>query len=180
MPGAAKDPSDASQHDADRVLGVVRQVTAELAGSQLDVGLAEQPLRAGFARFLARLGELYREHPCLWRGDASVRTFAARVAHNRAVDHLSKYRRLGEDELDEQHPDPVADPLGHAEVHQRRGALLDAVQRLPLGHRQVVVLALEGFSQREIGQALALEENTVAQRLSRARRQLRDEMGVSA
>jgi len=115
-----------------------------------------------------------------WRGDASLRTFAARVAHNRAIDHLGKHRRLGEDELDEQHPDPAVDPLGHTEAQQRRSVLLSAVQRLPLGHRQVVVLALEGFSQREIGQALALEENTVAQRLSRARKQLRDEMGVTA
>ena len=115
-----------------------------------------------------------------WRGEASLRTFAARVAHNRAIDHLSKYRRLGEDELDERHPDPVADPLGHTEAQQRRNALLNAVQRLPLGLRQVVVLALEGFSQREIGQALALEENTVAQRLSRVRRQLRDELGATA
>lgn len=111
-----------------------------------------------------------------WRGDASLRTFAARVAHNRAIDHLSRYRRLGEDELDEQHPDPKADPLGHTELQQRRHSLLHAVQRLPLRHRQVVVLALEGFSQREIGQALALEDNTVAQRLSRARRQLREDM----
>lgn len=115
-----------------------------------------------------------------WRGDASLRTFAARVAHNRAIDHLSRYRRLGEDELDEQHPDPQAEPLDHTEAQQRRSVLLDAVQQLPLGHRQVVVLALEGFSQREIGQALALEENTVAQRLSRARKQLRHEMGVNA
>ena len=114
-----------------------------------------------------------------WRGEASLRTFAARVAHNRAIGHLTKHRRLGEDELDEHHPDPVADPMRHAELHQRRVVLLTAVQGLPIGFRQVVVLALEGFSQREIGQALGLEENTVAQRLSRARRQLRDQMGVA-
>ena len=114
-----------------------------------------------------------------WRGDASLRTFAARVAHNRAIDHLARHRRV-EDELDEQHPDPVADPLRHAEVQQRRDGLLGAVQQLPLGQRQVVVLALEGFSQREIAQSLGLEENTVAQRLSRARRQLRAWLGETA
>lgn len=114
-----------------------------------------------------------------WRGDASLRTFAARVAHNRAIDHLTKHRRV-DDELDEQHPDPVADPLRHTEVQQRRASLLGVVQALPLGYRQVVVLALEGFSQREIAQSLGLAENTVAQRLSRARKQLREQMGVSA
>ncbi len=115
-----------------------------------------------------------------WRGDASLRTFAARVAHNRAIDHIARHCRLGEDELDEHYTDPAADPLRHAEAQQRRVGLLTAVQGLPLRYRQVVILALEGFSQREIGQALGLEENTVAQRLSRARRQLRSEMGVTA
>lgn len=107
-----------------------------------------------------------------FRGDASLRTFAARVAHNRAIDHLARERRAQGDELQDEHPDPDASPLHHAEAHQRREDLLAAVRRLPLGQRQVVVLALEGFSQREIGQALALEENTVTQRLGRARRQL--------
>lgn len=113
-----------------------------------------------------------------WRGDASLRTFIARVAHNRAVDFLSR-RRIREDELDEHHPDPhpAADPLHQAEAQQRRRDLLDAVRHLPLGQRQVVVLALEGFSQREIGEALGQQENTVAQRLSRARRQLREWLG---
>ena len=115
-----------------------------------------------------------------WRGDASLRTFVARVAHNRAVDHIARHSRLGETELDDQHPDPAVDPLRHAEVQQRRAGLLGAVQALPLRHRQVVVLALEGFSQREIAQSLGLEENTVAQRLSRARRQLREQMGEAA
>ncbi|MBF6025177.1 RNA polymerase sigma factor [Lysobacter niastensis] len=114
-----------------------------------------------------------------WRGEASLRTFVARVAHNRAIDALSRQRRI-EEELDDEHPDPGDDPLRHAEAHQRRSNLLEAVRRLPLGQRQVVVLALEGFSLREIGDALALEENTVAQRLSRSRRQLRDWLGETA
>ncbi|WP_223807329.1 RNA polymerase sigma factor [Montanilutibacter psychrotolerans] len=114
-----------------------------------------------------------------WRGEASLRTFVARVAHNRAIDFLARQRPVG-DELDEEHADPVADPLRHVEAEQRRQGLLDAVRQLPLGHRQAVVLALEGFSQREIGEALGLEENTIAQRLSRARRQLREQMGAPA
>ena len=144
-------------------------------------------IAASYERDVARREDLLQEISLAlwralgsWRGDASLRTFAARVAHNRAIDHLAKHAGRGEDELDEQHPDPLPGPFGHTEVQQRRSALLNAVQRLPLGYRHVVVLALEGFSQREIGQALALEENTVAQRLSRARKQLRDEMGVTA
>ncbi len=112
-----------------------------------------------------------------WRGDASLRTFLARVAHNRAIDHLTREKRARGDELHDEHADPDANPFLHAEAHQRRKDLLTAVRALPLGQRQVVVLALEGFSQREIGDTLSLEENTVAQRLSRARRQLTDWLG---
>lgn len=115
-----------------------------------------------------------------WRGDASLRTFLARVAHNRAIDHLAREKRARGDELHEDHPDPDANPLQHAQMHQRRKDLLAAVRALPLGQRQVVVLALEGFSQREIGDTLKLEENTVAQRLSRARRQLNEWLGDAA
>jgi RNA polymerase sigma-70 factor (ECF subfamily) len=115
-----------------------------------------------------------------WRGDASLRTFTARVAHNRAIDHLARERKALGEELDEAHPDPGPSPVHHAEAQQRRAGLVAAVRRLPLGQRQVVVLALEGFALKEIGQALGLEENTVAQRLSRARRQLNDWLGEGA
>lgn len=115
-----------------------------------------------------------------WRGDASLRTFAARVAHNRALDHLSRENRARGEELRDEHPDPGASPQRHAEAHQQRQDLVAAVRRLPLGQRQVVVLALEGFSQREIAGSLGLEENTVTQRLSRARRQLAQWLGAGA
>lgn len=181
-----------------RLCGVSRGVLADRIGPFLSHAHAiDEVLRehgpmlariaASYERDAARREDLLQEISLAlwraldgWRGEASLRTFAARVAHNRAIDHLRKYRRLGEDELDDQQPDPLVGPLGHAEVHQRRRVLLDAVQRLPLGQRQVLVLALEGLSQREIGQALGIEENTVAQRLSRARQRLREEMGATA
>ncbi|MDN8644890.1 sigma-70 family RNA polymerase sigma factor [Stenotrophomonas indicatrix] len=113
-----------------------------------------------------------------WRGEeGTLRAFIARVAHNRAMDALAGERRHHSSALHEHLPDPDADPVHHTANAQRHDGLLQAVRQLPLGLRQVVMLGLEGFTQREIGQALALEENTVAQRLSRARRQLRERMG---
>lgn len=112
-----------------------------------------------------------------WRGDGSQRAFVARVAHNRALDVLA-LDTAAAIALDDTLPDPAGDPMHHAQAGQQRDDLLAAVRRLPLGQRQAVVLALEGFSQREIGQALGLEENAVAQRLSRARRELRASMGA--
>lgn len=52
-------------------------------------------------------------------------------------------------------------------------ALWRALPDLPFGQRQVLVLALEGLSHREIGEVLGLRENAVAVRLNRARQALR-------
>lgn len=112
-----------------------------------------------------------------WRGDASLRVFLARVAHNRALDHLARHGRNGLEPLPADLIDDSDDPVEHVESQQRRMALLDAVRQLPLALRQALVLALEGFSQHEIGIALGADENAIAQRLSRARRQLRRWMG---
>jgi 1,4-alpha-glucan branching enzyme len=42
----------------------------------LDFGLADDPMRAGFARFLSDLGALYAATPALWAGDPDPTTFA--------------------------------------------------------------------------------------------------------
>lgn len=55
-----------------------------------------------------------------------------------------------------------------------RERLLGAIQRLPEGHRQVVLLSLEGLSHADIAEVLGITENNVAVRLSRARRALKD------
>lgn len=168
---AAPDPAmTTGQSDIEQVLRDHGPMLARIAGSY-----ESEPARRD--DLLQEISvAVWRALPS-WRGDASLRTFAARVAHNRAVDHLAREQRARGDELVDEHADPDAGPMQNAEAHQRRNDLLAAVRDLPLGQRQVVVLALEGFSQREIGQALSLEENTVTQRLSRARRQLQSVLG---
>lgn len=144
--------------------------------------------------FIARVAASYERDPglredlmqdislALWRAwpsfreEASPLTFIARIAHCRGVDHVARAMRTrgGSVELDDALADPAPDPYSRAE-HAAVGRWLQgAIRRLPLGCRQPLVLALEGMSHREIGQALGLEENAVAQRISRARRQLRE------
>lgn len=118
---------------------------------------------------------LWRALPA-WRGDSTLRTFVARVAQNRAVDHAARQAAQRAAPLDEAQVDATADPARAAEHAQRRDRLLAAIRRLGLGARQAVVLSLEGFSQREIAETLGIEENAVAQRLSRARRELKQMM----
>lgn len=111
-----------------------------------------------------------------FRGECSEKTFVLRVAHNRALAFLSKRGRPTVDVDD--HANDVAATTGKnpAVVYERgeRGArLLAGVAALPIAHRQVVTLLLEGLSHREIAEVLGTTENNVAVRASRARAALR-------
>ena len=113
-----------------------------------------------------------------FRGEASLVTFVARIAHNRGVDHmLARQRDPGGAALAEEYPDPLPEPVQRVEAGERRARLVAAIHELPLGMRQVVTLALEGFSNVEIAGVLDLEANAVDARLSRARRRLRELLG---
>ena len=69
------------------------------ASRALDWNLAEHPARAGFARFLVRLGELYCAHPCLWRSDVSTEGFLWIDCADREQSVLAYRRRFFDDEL---------------------------------------------------------------------------------
>ncbi|MVZ99001.1 sigma-70 family RNA polymerase sigma factor [Actinomadura sp. LD22] len=57
--------------------------------------------------------------------------------------------------------------------------IADALARLPRGERDVLLLvALADLSYEEVGQALGLKTGTVASRLHRARRRLREALGA--
>jgi len=62
----------------------------------------------------------------------------------------------------------------------RRRKLLEAVRALPLQGRQIISLHLEGFTNREIGEALGLSEGNIATRLTRARGRLKEIIGEPA
>lgn len=106
-----------------------------------------------------------------FRKQASLKTFVARVAHNRAVDHVIKRQRITDRYALDENQHPLA--KSQAQALPERIDLATAIRRLPLGHRQCMELMLEGFTHAEIGDALGLEENTVTQRLSRGRTRLK-------
>lgn len=114
-----------------------------------------------------------------WRGEASLKTFVARIAHNRCVTHVaSRVRRPATAELDENIAEADAHgPDEHAHRDQQRLRLQAAVRGLPLGLRQAVSLALEGFSHQEIADALGIAANSVGVRLHRARAALTSALG---
>ncbi len=121
---------------------------------------------------------LYRSLPG-FRGDASLRTFVARIAHNVCVDHVRQAtRRPVETDSDVlvEIPDDADGPEMHADKALARDRLLEAVRNLPVAHRQVISLHLEGFEAGEIGQTLGHTPGNVRVRIHRAREALKNIM----
>jgi RNA polymerase sigma-70 factor, ECF subfamily len=148
---------------------------------------AMRRLAASYERDAARQQDLVQDiWLAVWqalprfRGDCSERTFVFRIAHNRAVSHIDYAQRRRTEPLLEETPVASADPdPEHSlSIQQRQKHLRDAVQKLPVVLRQVVVLALEGLSHAEIGDIIGITDNNVAVRLSRARNMLSRLMGA--
>lgn len=111
-----------------------------------------------------------------FRADCSERTFLLRVAHNRALTFITK-RGLPTEDV-EDHADRVVATTGKnpAMVYERKeraSALLAAVRALPVPHRQVITLLLEGLPYREIAAVLGTTENNIGVRANRARAAVR-------
>ncbi len=118
-----------------------------------------------------------------FRGDCSERTFVYRIAHNRGLTHVGRRRSphqpLPIEDLEE--ADQPVDPRPHPEEQvartDQRARLMSAIQSLPVTHRQMIVLALEGLSHAEIAEVMGITENNVAVRLTRIRKALKDWLG---
>jgi RNA polymerase sigma factor (sigma-70 family) len=112
-----------------------------------------------------------------FRGDSSERTFMFRIAHNRAMSHLTKRRLvLPVDGVDV--PDPTPDPELSLLLEDQHARLLAAIRDLPVEYRQVVTLALEGLTYAEIAQVAGIGESNVGVRLNRGRHMLRRRLEV--
>jgi RNA polymerase sigma-70 factor (ECF subfamily) len=121
---------------------------------------------------------LFRALPA-WRRECSERTFVYRVANNRALSHLAS-RRPAFDDLERAAsvPDPAPLPEAVAVASQQHETLLAALRRLPVPQRQLLTMALEDLTPREIAEVLGITENNVAVRLTRARAALRELMAA--
>lgn len=122
---------------------------------------------------------LWRAAPT-WRGEASMKTFVARVAHHRGASHVvGRTRHPRTVALDGELADLGHGPEACAQLAQKSVRLQTAVRKLPLNLRQTVTLAFEGFSHQEIADTLGTSANNIAVRLTRARKVLKDLLGES-
>ena len=116
-----------------------------------------------------------------YRADASLKTFVARIAQNRAISFVAKQvRQPPTAEMPELVESDQPDPEQSAIEASERKMLLEATRRLPLPQREVIILVLEGFSYAEIADMLNIAPNALALRLSRAKATLKKMMEPSS
>jgi len=111
-----------------------------------------------------------------WRPDAPVEAWLHRIAINVAISNGRRQRLRQAGELIRRlgRPDPGPDPAVVAE----RSDLVDAIKKLPTRQAAALVLRyFHGYSNREIATALGIPEQTVASRLSAARKHLQAVLG---
>ena len=139
-------------------------------------------LIVGFEAKPALQDELFQEIALnIWRAlpsfrqQSSPKTFVARIAHNVLATHVAKSVKTV-DTQDDADQEQVADhqaqsscPYQALDQQQRQQRLVSAIQTLPLEHQQVVTLALEGMSYKEIAETLDISSNLVGVRLQRAK-----------
>ena len=112
-----------------------------------------------------------------FRGDASLRTWVLRIAHNAAIDVLRRRRDAslapGDRALQQVAADESHDPAARAAGRSDLAELRDALGSLDELSRSIVVLReVEGLSYQEIAVTLDISTALVKTRLLRARRAL--------
>ena len=165
----------ALEEQFDRILGEHGAAIARLAYSYETMASVREELVQEMA-------------PAIWqalahfRGECSERTFVFRIAHNRGLTHVWRRRPPHEPLEDIGESEQPIDPRPHPEeqvAHKdQRERLMLAIQSLSLSHRQMIALMLEGLSHAEMSEVVGITENNVAVRLNRARKALKDAMGV--
>jgi RNA polymerase sigma-70 factor, ECF subfamily len=142
-------------------------------------GAALSRLCGGYEREPAKREELMQEILlALWRalaafrGDASLRTWMYRVAHNVATTHAHRARREPRTGASDE---PVtSDESPHASLQdaQRLRRLRSAMQTLRPVDRQIILLYLEEIPQAEIADITGLSTTNVATRVGRIKADL--------
>jgi RNA polymerase sigma-70 factor (ECF subfamily) len=116
-----------------------------------------------------------------YRGEASLKSFVARIAQFRAISHVAtQVQRPGTTQLQESLLSEDPAPESQAIEADRRNRLLGAVRQLPLAYREAVILTLEDFTPNEIASMLGVSPNVISIRLTRARTALRSILGEAA
>ncbi len=120
-----------------------------------------------------------------FRGDARLSTWLHRITVNTAWTHRERLRRQASLPLEDYYELPAPVDIDHpefaGEITELRGQLRAALDRLPEGQRQVVVMKdVHGWSHQEIADAMDISVTAAKVRLHRARARLAKDLEESA
>ncbi len=111
-----------------------------------------------------------------FRGGSSVATWLYRILVNTCYDQMRRGRRRPEAPL----PARIAMASSHESDHPLRLSIEMALSRLPEKERAAFLLCeVEGFSHREAGEILEVNENASRTLLFRAKRRLQESLRAS-
>lgn len=109
-----------------------------------------------------------------FRGASLLKTFVAGIAYKRSISHVARAARRPKssplsDALVSQ--DPLPDEI--ASRNQLKKRMLEVIQTLPLAQKQAIILCLEDFSFKEIGETMGISTHAAQMRCHRAKAALK-------
>jgi RNA polymerase sigma-70 factor (ECF subfamily) len=138
------------------------------------------------ANFLLRQELLQEITLAVWqslakfKAQSSVKTYILRVAHNKAITHVTYQAKLPKNESYCEVAEPAANFADSAEnqAHQQQQihTLLNEIRKMPIQNRQVVTMSMEGLSYTEIADASGLSTSNVGVILNRVRTTLMEQI----
>lgn len=147
-----------------------QQVRATVVGMLGEVPEADDVSQSVFIRFYKSLEK--------FRGESGLGTYLTRIAINLSLNELKRRQRRFQRFFSLQKEDRVMEIADRSESPERmetRDLISQALQRLEPDFRAIVVLRLvEGYSVKETAKMLELPMGTVASRLARAQRKLKE------
>lgn len=109
-----------------------------------------------------------------YRNDATMKTYIARVTHNRCISHVIKATRLNSHEsLEEEVQDIKQGPMQLSIEQQKYQSLLTVIRQLPLDERQLITLSLEGFAAKELADIIGITANHASVKLKRTKQKIK-------
>ncbi|WP_395342185.1 RNA polymerase sigma factor [Ningiella sp. W23] len=143
---------------------------------------------SGYEANLSVQQELYQEIcVAIWQslqrfeGNASLKTYILRVAHNRCITHVnSEAKRIRKtDDITDDLASSDSQRLGKQNLpetqiirNQAAEKMLEAIRELNISSRQVITLFLEGLSYEEIAEVTGLSKSNVGVMINRIKKQL--------
>ncbi len=125
---------------------------------------AKDLLQEGFIKVFDNLSK--------FRGDSSLKTWVSRVMVNNALNYIKKNNKVQFVSFDSSSDLDFADDAEYVEdlEHIQPEMLIELIQELPAGYRAILNLyAVEGFTHKQIAEALGIAEGTSKSQLAKAR-----------